>query len=232
MKIAARVATLLLLFAAALPLRAQRSATEFVPARVQTASDIPYPIDTTTSGLVSFVVSLDEQGHMTDVQTVRDVPPLTSAALVALKSWTFAAAVVSGKPVASHIDVDVLFNPGNASFGDVPPLLTPASSPQAVPESQPAPPHALTAVFANYPVNTMVAGPVVFDAQIGRSGRVVTAKPVYTTASLVGTATSAAKKWRFSPGRLNGAAVRSDTVIAFVFRSSTISTPYGSTTTH
>ena len=231
MKRSAVVAAFLLFFAMVARFApAQQTASDFVPAHCLTASDISYPIDTTTSGLVSLVVSLDDTGHITDVQTARDVPPLTDAALVALKSWTFAAATQGGKPVASHMGVEVLFNPGNASFGHPPPLA-PAALPLTEPAGQNfAPPQVQSAAFALYPVNTMVAGPVVFEAQIGRSGRVVKTTAVYTTASLVGPARSAAKKWRFTPGRSNGAVVVSTTVIAFVFRSSTISTPYGSTT--
>jgi hypothetical protein len=229
MKLSALVAAFLVIFTTAQSAPAQQNTPDFVPAKCLTASDIPYPIDTTTSGLVSFAVSLDEQGHVTDVQTVRDVPPLTSAALVALKSWTFAAATQTGKTVASRLNVDVLFNPGNASFGNAPPLAAAAPLNAAAGQDF-APPHVQSAAYAQYPVNTIVAGPVIFNAQVGRSGRVVRAAAVYTTPSLVAPAMSAVRKWRFSPAQFRGASVASTTVIAFVFRSSTISTPYGSTT--
>jgi hypothetical protein len=227
MKLFALSAAFLLLFAALQTVPAQQAGSDFVPAHCLSASDIPYPIDTSTSGLVSFQVSLDDAGYVTDVQTARDVPPLTGAALVALKGWTFAPATLSGKTVASRINVDVLFNPGNAAFGHTPPLA--AAAPAGNAAETFAPPRLQSAVYAAYPVNTLVSGPVVFDAQVGRSGRVVRATAVYTTPSLVSPAMFAVKKWRFAPGQFHGTAVASSTVVAFVFRSSTISTPYGST---
>jgi outer membrane biosynthesis protein TonB len=171
-------------------------------------------------------VGLDEDGHVADVQTIRDVPPLTAAALLAVKGWTFEPATLGAKAVASRIAIQVLFNPGNEAFGQAPPLATAANN--TAQDQDYVSPRIQSAVYAHYPAQTLLSGAVVLDAQIGRSGRVGKATPVYTTASLVDAAAAAVKKWRFTPGQFKGSPVRSNVVVAIVFRSSTISTPYGS----
>jgi Gram-negative bacterial TonB protein C-terminal len=205
-----------------------QGAGDFVPPHCLTASDVSYPISTSTSGLVTFQVSLDSDGQATDIQTLRDIPPLTDAALVSLHNWTFAPAMLNGNGVPSTIDVDILFNPGNAAFGHPPPV-PPASPARASNEPQPYTASVVVAAsYAAYPITTMLAGTVVMDIELSSSGRLTKATPVFTTPSLVRTATSAVKRWRFAPAKFQGAAVRSDTTVAFVFRSPTITTPYGS----
>jgi len=210
------------------PTQSAQSTGNFAPPHCVTASNISYPINTSVSGLVTFSVSLDEVGHIANVQTLRDVPPLTQAALVALNTWSFAPAMLNGDGVPSTINVDILFNPGNAAFGNPPPLAP--DEPGTSQNGPYTPPRISSAAYADYPITTMLEGAVVFDVQVSRSGAARKVTSVFTTPSLVKTATSAVKKWRFSPGQYQGKPARSNAVVAFVFRSPTITTPYGSQT--
>jgi len=63
--------------------------TAIRPAYIVTASDIPYPINTATPGIVTLILNLDAAAKVENVQVLRDIPPLTSAAQTAVQTWTF-----------------------------------------------------------------------------------------------------------------------------------------------
>src|SRR5208283_5551906 len=70
----------------------QASAPKFAPPDVASGTDISYPPNTTTIGMVSFMLSLDDGGSVQSVQVIADTPPLTAAAKASMQKWTFKAA--------------------------------------------------------------------------------------------------------------------------------------------
>jgi Gram-negative bacterial TonB protein C-terminal len=219
---------LALVLVASVAARSQPQQPAFVPPHAVVASDIEYPIKSVASGLVSLSVGLSSSGHIDHLQPIRDVPSLTAPSVDAVQGWTFTPAMLDGRAVASTISVNVLFNPGNAAFGSAR-LPDAQSAVGQGNEQEYIPPEVASAVYAVYPMNVVVvvAGPVVFDVRVGKSGKMISASRIYTTPSLTTPALSALKKWRFTPGRFRGSPVVADTVVAFVFRSPRITTPFG-----
>lgn len=205
----------------------------FVPPRAVSASDLTYP-ETIVSGLVLLSVSLDRAGHLTGIETLRDVPSATARSLIAAQNWQFASASLDGQAVDSSLTLHLLFNPANVTSRrvDLNGLDLNASLPigASAPNNQYyVPPHVKFAVFASDPATTLTSGPVALDVRVDRTGRVRRAWAIFTSSrSLTNAAISAAKKWRFTPGSLHGAPIESDTVVVFVFRPPTIATTPGS----
>src|ERR1700674_891940 len=65
-----------------------RQWTAVRPPRIATASDIPYPVNTATPGIVTLLLNLDVAGKVLNVQVLRDLLPLTSAAQTAVQTCT------------------------------------------------------------------------------------------------------------------------------------------------
>lgn len=199
----------------------------FVPPRVVTASDLAYPRDSVISGLVILSVGLDAAGQIRAVETLRDIPTATGPALVSAKAWAFSPAKRSGQAVDSSIALNVLFNPQNAALRRV--SLQGANLRAGVRNEQGyVPPEVRSAFYAENLATTVDNGAVVLDVSVSRSGRVTNASAVYTMTTLTNAALSAVRRWRFTPGRLQGAAIESTAVVVFVFSPPSVAVPPGS----
>ncbi len=195
--------------------RGQGNGGNYHAAGIAQGGAIAYPINTNTTGFVTLDVSLDASAAVQNVTVVRDVPPLTSAAQDAVKSWQYTPAMVDGQGVAGLVRVNVAFNPYNPSGVGLPgESLQPAAGGGGG-AFQPA---GLTkANYAMYPPNTVSAGTVVLQVHVGHDGKVHGAIVVRGKGALSGAATAAAKTWVFTPAMYQGKAVASDVVVAFVF---------------
>jgi TonB family protein len=192
---------------------------KFVPPKLVSASEISYPANANSPGFVTLQVNLDGNANIQNIQVVRDVPPLTSAAQTAEQGWSFTAGT-SGLP--SSIQVTAVFNPFNpAGVGLPSPGLGPVAGGGSAPY---IPAQVMSASYATYPPNTTAFGTVVLDVRIGSGGDVKRVNVVHGVAALTGSAITAVKTWGFSPARKNGKAVDSHTVVAFVFPSPALGT--------
>ncbi len=190
---------------------------KFVPPKLVSAGEIAYPVNSNSPGIVTLQVNLDGNANIQNVQVVRDLPPLTSAAQTAVQGWSFAAGMLNGSGVASSIRVTVVFNPFNpAGVGLPSPGLGPAAEVGSAPY---IPAQVASATYATYPSNTTAFGTVVLDVRVGSGGDVKSVNVVHGVAALTGSAITAVKTWGFSPAKRNGKAVDSHTVVAFVFPS-------------
>jgi outer membrane biosynthesis protein TonB len=195
----------------------QQSSAKFEPPDVQNTSDIPYPPNTTVTGLVTLVLSLAESGHVQNVQVVRDTLPLTSAAQSALRTWTFKAARMNGQPLASQLNVNVVFNPYNPGGTEITGLLiTPA--PTAEGSSSYAPAQITAASYALYPPDSLATCAVVLSLSISRTGQVQKVRLAKDVAALSPAALAAVKSWKYAPATLNGQPISSRLIVAFVFQ--------------
>jgi len=79
------------------------------PAQLNTATFAPYPAEVKAQGAVILDVTLDGNGNVAKVATLRDVPPLTASATGALKKWNFSPATYEGKAIQSHMVVAIVF---------------------------------------------------------------------------------------------------------------------------
>jgi TonB family protein len=195
----------------------------FVPPDVVTAGEIPYPPDSIASGIVTLSIDLDAAGQIRNVQVLRDIPSLTDPAVSAVKNWTFTPGKLEGKPIASSLNVSVVFNPGNLQTHD----LTLAPLQPTPPPNPPGylPPEIAAASYANYPMNSVATGTVVLDASIGKSGEIKRLVQIRSVPSLTSPAINVVKSWTLNAATFNGKAITSKLIIAFVFRPPTITTP-------
>ena len=195
----------------------------YVPPDVVTAGEIPYPPDSIASGIVTLSIDLDTAGQIRNVLVLRDIPSLTDPAVSAVKSWMFAPGKLEGKPIASSLNVSVVFNPGNLQTHD----LTLAPLQPTPPPNPPGylPPEIAAASYANYPMNSVATGTVVLDATIGKSGEIKRLLPIRPVPSLTSPAINAVKSWTINAATFHGKAITSKLIIAFVFRPPTITTP-------
>jgi TonB family protein len=182
------------------------------------ATDIAYPTNIRTTGIVTLDVSVDATGAVQNVAVVRDVPPLTSVAQSAVRSWQFTPASVNGQSAAGLVRVNVVFNPFNLSGVGLPsPSLQPANSSSATSSGDFQPAGLTAASYATYPPHTTNAGTVVLQVHVGGDGKVHGQIVSLGTGSLSGTAARAVKTWHFTPASYRGKTVASDVVVAYVF---------------
>jgi hypothetical protein len=190
----------------------------FVPPDVVYASDIPYSAATAAAGVVTLAVNLDDGGNIIYVQVLRDIPTLTSAALVAVHGWTYAAASLDGGHIPSTVLVNVVFDPAYLQLKNIP--LAPAAAFQAPdPKATPfAPPQLLAAAYSRYPSDAVVGGAVVLDAYLGSGGEITKSTVIRAVPRLTAAALGALKSWKFAAADYGNAPVAAKVVVAMVFR--------------
>jgi Gram-negative bacterial TonB protein C-terminal len=190
----------------------------FTPPDVLAVTDIPYTPTTIAAGVVTLAVNVAGNGNVMNIQTLRDIPTLTTQATLALQNWKYAPASLNGEHVPSTLVVHIVFDPAFLQINNIP--LGPPESFQS-PKSKAAaysPAQLLTATFAPYPSGGRGAGAVVLDLGIsgtGTIGPVVVRRDVPT---LTATAEAAVKNWTFSAAIYGNTTIPSKVVVAMVFR--------------
>jgi hypothetical protein len=81
----------------------------FSPAQLFGANFPPYPVNGVGQGAVILDVAVDGTGNISQIQTLRDLPTLTAAAIAAAKTWTFSQASYGKVSVASKVVVAMVF---------------------------------------------------------------------------------------------------------------------------
>jgi Gram-negative bacterial TonB protein C-terminal len=222
MKRVLRIAAGLVLFSlvvlcVAVPANAQ-GAQQFIPPDVLYASEVPYSDSTAAAGVVTLAVNLDGGGNIINAQVLRDVPTLTSPALVAVHGWTYAAASFNGKRVPATLLVNVVFDPPFLQLQNV--TLTPAQAfqppdPKATPY---APPQLLAATYPPYPSGGLVGGAVVLEVVVGSAGAIGKVTVIRAVPTLTAAAIPALKAWKFAAAVYEHTPVAAKVVVAMVYR--------------
>lgn len=198
--------------------RGQGDAHKSGAPNIASATEIPYPVNTTMTGMVALLLTLNDAGSVQNVQVKQDVPPLTAAAQSSVENWKFVAASVQGKAAAAQLPVYIVFNPYNpAGTAPVSGGLT-APRPMFPNGANTVPPQVRLASYAMYPANTVDTGTVVLSVSISKSGHTMEIKPVQGVHSLTEAAVEVVKQWGFQPATLRGEPVAGRICIAFVFR--------------
>ncbi len=190
----------------------------FVPANVSRAGNIPYPASSLDAGVVTLSADVDETGQMTAVTILRDIPSVSGPAIAAVRSWTYTAATLDGKPVASTLTINIVYDPGFLGADNIP--LPPPAQTQPISKKDPAffPPQLNAASFAPYPAKTKAQGAVVLNVTLDTNGNAAKVATLRDVPALTASATGALKKWNFSAATYEGKAIPSHMVVAFVFR--------------
>ena len=103
------LAVLLLVYAGFAATRGEVSAgSHFEPPDITAAGEIPYPVDSIASGLVSLAVNLSAGGRVENVQVARGISSLTAVAISAVSTWSFSPGKLDGVAVPSTINIQVM----------------------------------------------------------------------------------------------------------------------------
>jgi hypothetical protein len=197
----------------------------FTPPDILTASDIPYPATTVAAGVVTLAVNLDATGQIMNIQTLRDIPTVTTQATLALQNWTYAPAGLNGKHVPSTLIVNIVFDPAFLESNNIPlgpPESFQAPNPKATPYT---PPQLFTATFPPYPANGHTSGAVVLDVAINSQGKIDRVTTVHDVPTLTAAAAAALQHWSFSAAIYGNTPVASKVVVAMVFRNPATALP-------
>ena len=194
----------------------------FVPPDITSASEIPFPVEVVASGLVTLALNISVTRQPPDVRVLPDIPGLTSLTSSIVKGWSYTPGKLDGNPTPSTITVEVVFNPGDSlnQSMKIPPV---APTPPPFPAGY-LPPEVSVGSFALYQPNSVGVGAVVLDVTIDKYGAVKKTDVIRDVPSLTPEAIAAVKRWTINPATFNGKAIVSKLVVAFVFRSPTITT--------
>lgn len=94
-----------------------------------------YPAIAKAAGIQGTVVlraTISREGKVTDLQVVSGPPMLQSAALAAVRTWTYKPYLLNGRPVDVETQVNVVF-----SLGSLPPAATAQAAPDFPPPEHP-----------------------------------------------------------------------------------------------
>jgi TonB family protein len=91
------------------PTAAPTGNAQYKPPQITSASFAVYPPNTLAQGTVVLDVRIGKTGQVTKVRVVHGVPPLTSSAINAVKSWSYNPAATNGQPAASRMVVAFVF---------------------------------------------------------------------------------------------------------------------------
>jgi Gram-negative bacterial TonB protein C-terminal len=197
----------------------------FTPPDILTVSDIPYPATTVAAGVVTLAVNLDTTGQIMNIQTLRDIPTVTTQATIALQNWTYAPASLNGKPVSSTLIVNIVFDPAFLDSNNIP-LGPPESFQPPNPKATPyTPPQLFAATFLPYPTNGQTSGAVVLDVAINSQGKIAHVATVRDVPTLTVAAAAALQNWSFSAAIYGNTPVASKVVVAMVFRNPATALP-------
>jgi TonB family protein len=191
----------------------------FVPANVSRAGNIPYPTNSLDAGVVTLSIDLDKTAQVTGVGILRDISSVSGPAAEAVRSWTYTPATRDGKPVASTLTINIVYDPGFLGADNIP--LPPPSQVQPVSTKDPAffPAQLNTATFGPYLAKTKVQGTVVLDVTLDKNGNIANVATLREVPPLTASATGALKNWNFSAATYEGNPIQSNMIVAFVFRS-------------
>jgi hypothetical protein len=73
------------------------------------AGDVTYPMNSSTTGIMTLDISVDATGQVQGVIVARGIGSLSGTASKAVKTWKFTAASYKGKAVASDVVVAYVF---------------------------------------------------------------------------------------------------------------------------
>lgn len=216
--------TVLVLFLIGVALAAPRAGVagkdRFVPPDITSASEIPYPVEVIGAGLVTLSVNVSAAGQPPTVQVLRDVPGLTSLTSSIVTGWKFTPGTLDGNPSPSTITVEVVFNPGDTNGQNL--KMVPVSpTPPPFPAGY-LPPEVALASYASYPITSSGTGAVVLDVSLDKYGDIKKVGVIRDVPSLTPEAQAALKRWTINAATFNGKAIASHLVVAFVFRSPTM----------
>jgi TonB family protein len=176
----------------------------------------PYPSEVFSGGEAVLDALVESSGNLGDIRILGGENPFLQKALAAVQTWTFLPARSAEKVVATRIGIVFQF-PGSLTSVRAPQehryegRLADAPERGARPIDTPEPETSQT---------KLAEGSVILCEQVDSQGQVDTVEVVRGQESLTAATVSAARQWRFAPGRRGGVDSDSEVVVVVTFRRS------------
>jgi hypothetical protein len=174
----------------------------------------PYPPQSLSGSEILLDALVNISGRLVDIKVVKGDAPFLEKALSAVRTWTFLPALTGGHPVEVRIGIAFQF-----------PQMYPSTAARRAhnyeePLAKSAERGALPVVTVepqNLSNNGAEASVILFD-RIDRQGEVTSTQIFQDLPPLTPLAVTAARQWRFVPGKHAAAATDSAAVVVFTFR--------------
>jgi TonB family protein len=198
-------------------------AGEILPARLVTGGVAPIPLAVLGGGEVFLEITIDLEGRVAGVKTLRSTPPLTGLVADAVRTWQFEP---SQKAVqyttdmlhffvkttrVSTVLVGAVFRPPSINAPTLGRLPMEVGT-SAVETAFPA-----VVKMPALPLNAFGAGVVLVEVHVDADGTVSDTCILESSPPFDGPALDAARQFRFRPARVEGAAVPSYVYLLFGF---------------
>jgi TonB family protein len=183
---------------------------EVSPARLITGAVPPIPIAMVSGGQVFLELTVDFDGRVAGVKTLRSTPPLTGLVTDAVRGWRFEPSLRSTQSATETIHFAITMARLTSVFvGAVyraPVLIGPTLGTGSTDVSTPDPetPMPITVGSASFPPDALCGGVVLVEAAIDATGNVSDARVVASAPPFDRPALDAALQFRFRPGRVDG----------------------------
>jgi len=178
----------------------------------------PFPSQSLSGGEVLLDALVNASGKLEDIKVVKGESPYREKALSAMRTWTFLPARADGKPVEARIGVTFQFP--QTFLRAMVNRARQYDAPSANSSDRGALP--LATVEPGSLPNSAGEGSVILFDVVDRQGQIASTSQVYGVESLATPAESAARHWRFAPGKHAGTETDSAAVAVFIFRRSVI----------
>jgi TonB family protein len=169
-------------------------------------------------GEVLLEVSIEKDGHVSNIERIRVTPPFTDLLVTAIEGWRFMPAVAGSAreprhPIASRVLVAALYRMpalyGGTTAGEVPKDVARPSNLIPIPREFISPP---------YPPNARGSGTVLLEVEVGSDGHPMAVRVVRSGGIFDSAAIQAAERWTFSPAQsLDGGSVPSFAYVVMGF---------------
>ena len=168
------------------------------------------PIATTQSGLVLLDLTLDADGGVSRVRTLRGEQPFLRQALEAARQWTFESSQTHDP---TRVSAFFFFqSPQLVSFQNIQSDYRQEGSPEL---DCPALPRSISS--PTYPHNSVAQGAIVIQALIGTQGAVESTSIIHDLPSLGRSICETVRSWKFYPARVGGNRCKGTAVIVASF---------------
>ena len=191
----------------------------FQPVEAVSVSDVTPPFSSTACGTVVMDVRVSQKGEVTDIEVRRTIQSLTESAVRSVRAWTFAPAMLNGRPVILRITVAITFNPASeqGATPSLPPIIHQDDQSRIQSSFQPA--EVTFATLPRYPPEAASITPTVaLEATVNKAGKAKSTKVLRDVPPFTAMAIQAVGDWRFIPATLDGRPLESEVVLAFSFR--------------
>jgi TonB family protein len=199
------------------------SGDDVAPARLLHGTVPPIPISMVAGGQVFLELTIDIDGRVVGVRTLRSTPPLTAFVTEVARSWRFDPSHRRMETVTgtvrfsfmtsrlSKVLVAAVFRApalADGTLGSMPTNGEPPDSETPVP---------LVVRMPAFPANAFAGGVVLVEVDVAEDGSVSDACVVESAPPFDGAAVDAARQFRFRPATVQGVPVRSYAYVLFGF---------------